>query len=265
MTSSKDKLECIVRGMETYFRTFALADNVRLHARDVEWITPNPGSAGPSLVYQVSLDESTVDERLAEMLPELQAGVIPSLWVISSTSTPADVADHLHAIGFTGGLDAAHPEPGMALDLDEFAPGLGLGPSSDIEISVVASSTEFAAWIDVVNEALHGWNLLSIEHYRAWLEHAPYTFYLGCHGGTPVATLATLRDREAASVEFVSTLKAYRRKGVATALCVKAVQDLRLKRVRLVTLRSGTEAISVYARLGFKPYYEQHLLSYPLG
>lgn len=263
MIPVKDKIECIVRGMELYFRTFALADNMSLRAGDVEWITPRPNSAGPSLVYKVSLDGSTVDARLAQMLPDLKAGAIPSLWVVSPTSTPADVADHLHAIGFKGGLDAVHPEPGMALDLDELS--VEPGPGSDIEIRKVASLAEFAAWIDVVNEALHGWNLLSVEHYRAWLDHAPYTFYLGCHGGTPVATLATLRDREAASVEFVSTLKVYRRRGAATALCMEALHDLKREGVRIATLRSCTEAIPVYTRLGFLPYYEQLLLSYPPG
>ncbi len=261
-----NKPECIVHGMETYFRTFALADNMCLHAGDVEWISPRPNSTGPSLVYKVSLDESTVDARLAEMVPGLKAGAIPSLWVISPTSTPADIADHLHAIGFRGGFDPEHAEPGMALDVDEFS--MQPRPDLDVEVDKVASLNEFAVWIDVVNEALHGWDMLSTEHYHAWMRHEPYSFYLGCYRGTPIATLATLQDGETAStasVEFVSTLKEYRRRGAATALCIKAIRDLQRKGVRVVTLRSSTEAIPVYARLGFKPYYEQLLLSHPRG
>ncbi len=162
---SMNKLECIVRGMETYFRTFALADNMCLNAGDVEWISPRPDTAGPSLVYKVSLDESAVDARPAEMVPGLKAGAIPSLWVISPTSTPTDIADHLHAIGFKGGLNPEHAEPGMALDVDEFS--MQPRPDLDVEVIQVASPNEFAVWIDVVNKALHGWDMLSTKHYRA--------------------------------------------------------------------------------------------------
>jgi GNAT superfamily N-acetyltransferase len=263
MAPINDRTTCIVQGMELYFRTFALADNMCLHAGDVEWISPRPVSAGPSLVYKVSLDDKTAETRLEKLIPGLKAGVIPSLWVVSPTSTPSNIVDHLLSIGFKGGLDPEHPEPGMALDVDEFS--MEPKPGIDIEIRKVQSLNEYALWIDVVNEALHGWKMLSTEHYHAWLRHKPLTFYFGCHHGTPIATLATIQDGNTASVEFVSTLKEYRHHGAATALCIEAIKELQSRGVKTVTLRSSTEAISVYTRIGFKPYYEQLLLSYSPG
>jgi GNAT superfamily N-acetyltransferase len=263
MIPISDKIKGIVQGMELYFRTFALADNICLHTGDIEWIFPKPDSAGPSIVFKVSLDERIVKTRLEELAPDLKAGVIPSLWVISPTSTPSNVVDYLLSIGFKSGLDSKHPEPGMALDIDGFSAESKSG--SNIEIKKVESLTEFAAWIDVVNEALHGWKLLNTEHYYPWLHHNPLTFYLGYHNGTPVATLATIQDGITASVEFVSTLKEHRRQGAATALCIEAVKDLQMKGAKTVTLRSSTGGIPVYTKIGFKPYYEQILLSYPRG
>jgi ribosomal protein S18 acetylase RimI-like enzyme len=192
----------------------------------------------------------------------LKAGDIPSLWVITAHSTPANVLDDLRSVGFECLTDSNHPEPGMALDIDEFS--LETDIHTDIEIKKVETLAEFELWIDVVNEALHGWKMLSVEHYHPWLHYPPLVFYLGCRDGNPIATLATLQDGENASLEFVSTLKEYRCQGAATALCAKALKDLRLSGVKTVTLRSSTEAISVYARLGFKPYYEQLIISYPI-
>ena len=255
-----DKIKCIVDGMELYFRTFALAENIYLHTGDIEWISPRPNSPGPSLVYKVFLDERTIKTRLEELLPGLKAGVIPSLWVISPTSTPSSIVDYLMSIGFKGGLDTEHLEPGMALDIDDFSMETKSG--SNIEIRGVKSLREFALWMDVVNEALHGWKLLSTEQYYPWLNHNPLSFYLGYHNGTPIATLATIQNGETASVEFVSTLKEYRHQGAATALSIEALKDLQLKGVKTVTLRSSTEAIPVYTKLGFRPYYEQLLLSF---
>jgi hypothetical protein len=82
----RDKITYIVQGMESYFRTFALADNMCLHETDIEWISPKSNSAGPSIVFKVSLDERTAGARLVELVPDLKAGVIPSLWVLSPLS-----------------------------------------------------------------------------------------------------------------------------------------------------------------------------------
>jgi hypothetical protein len=89
--SDTDKIKCIVDGMELYFRTFALAEKIRLLTGDIEWISPKPDSAGPSRVYIVSLDDRTIETRLEERLPGFKAGVIPSLWVVSPTSSPSNL------------------------------------------------------------------------------------------------------------------------------------------------------------------------------
>jgi ribosomal protein S18 acetylase RimI-like enzyme len=257
----RDKIRCITQGMEYYFRTFALADTVCLHETDISWISPKPNFTGPSIVFRVSLDEKTIENRLVALAADLATGVIPSLWVVTPLSTPANVLDHLKSIGFEGETNFNKPEPGMALDIDEFP--LEPGINSDIEIKKVETLVEFSLWVDVVNEALHGWKLLSTEHYSSWLHYPPLVFYLGCRAGKPIATLATIQDGELASVEFVSTLKEYRRQGAATALCTEAIKDLRSQGVKTVTLRSSTQAISMYAKIGFKPYFELRTITYP--
>jgi hypothetical protein len=79
MDSTTDEIQSIVHGMEVYFRTFALADHISLHRNDIEWISPKPGTPGPSLVYKVALEEKTVKARLEELVPNIQAGIVPSL------------------------------------------------------------------------------------------------------------------------------------------------------------------------------------------
>jgi ribosomal protein S18 acetylase RimI-like enzyme len=256
----ESNMKAIVHGSEVYFRAFALADHMCLHTGDIEWICPKQGAAGPSIVYKVDLDEHTIRIRLEEITAEIKAGAIPAFWALSPVSTPPNVRDYLLAAGFNSGSNAEHPEPGMALDLASFS--MAPGPKAGLEIIRVHSEDEFAAWIDVVNEALHGWEMLSLTHYRAWLDYPPYAFYLGCQYGKPIATVATLTDGETASIEFVSTLNEHRRRGAGTALCIQALSDLQRQGVRMATLRSSTEAIPVYTRLGFQVYYEQILMSF---
>ena len=256
----KDYVRCIVEGMQLYFRAFGLADNMHYQPGDIEWIAPRPDSKGVSIVFKVSLDEATAAQRIGEIIAGIKAGAIPSFWVVSPVSTPKNILDLLLSAGFKDTSNPEHPEPGMSLDMERLPASLKLNPN--MKVTRVQSSDEFAVWIDVVNEALHGWNLLTAEHYGAWLSCTPLTFYLAYLDGTPAATVATFRDGDRASVEFVSTKKAYRRQGAATAVCLEALRALQKQGVKTVTLRSSTEAISLYTRLGFKSYFDLTLLSY---
>lgn len=255
-----DKVARIVAGMELYFRTFGLAEGVDLHAGDIEWIAPRSGCSGPAIVFKVSLNQRNVDARIGELLVAMQAGTVPALWVVSPTSTPASIVDHLLSSGFRNLSDAASAEPGMALEPDELNTAFPTKPATTLK--TVTSVEDYALWINVVNEALHGGDLLTAKSYAVWLDLGTYTFYLAYREGVPAATLATFRYGDAASIEFVSTLAAHRRQGLAAALCIQAVQDLQRAGVKLITLRSSTEAVPLYTRLGFRPYYEQILLSY---
>lgn len=257
--NQKQYIKAIVIGSEIYFRTFALADNMYHHDGAIEWIVPLPGEKGPAIVYKVECS-AMVEEEIDRLIPDIQAGIVPSLWVLTPCSQPEKVSDILIKKGFKDITDREHPEYGMAMDMDVLA---DLPQSSKmVEIREVESISEFSTWVNVVNEALHGWELLTTEHYCIWLEREEYTFYLGFLNGIPVCTAATIKDGSKASLEFVSTLKEYRKNGVAYAVCLKALQELHKNGVEIVTLRSSFEAIKLYEKLGFKPYYEQQLFSF---
>jgi ribosomal protein S18 acetylase RimI-like enzyme len=149
----------------------------------------------------------------------------------------------------------------MALDLVT-APAL---PEGDPRVKVrrVRPPGAFATWVDVVNDALHGDVRMVASAYRAWLATPAYAFYLAYLDAMPVATAATLREGDVASIEFVGTLAAYRRQGAATAACVQALRDLQQAGVRTVTVQSSAEAVSLYERLGFRTYFTLTALDYP--
>lgn len=253
-------VKCIVEGMELYFRTFAQAGNMYHQAGDIEWISPLPNAAGPSLVFKVSLDERSAFNQIDELISSLMAGTIPLFWVISPTCTPKNIMDYLISKGFKDLSDPEHPELGMALDIEKI-PKLSMS-NPKVEVKKIKSLSEFGIWIDVVNEALHGWPMLNTECYYPWISRDELSFYLAYLDGIPVSTVATIQDGDKASIEFMSTLKEYRNQGVATIICMEALQELQKKCVRIVTLRSSNEAIPLYTKLGFKTYYEQVLISY---
>ncbi|MFD2414225.1 GNAT family N-acetyltransferase [Paenibacillus rhizoplanae] len=253
-------VDCITDGMEKYLHTLALAEHMQYHQGDVEWISPLPGFDGPSLVFKVSLEEDTAIEHIDKLLPDLKSGVLPKIWFIPPSSKPANLTTILASKGFRDLSDPENPEWGMALDLAKIH-NLPLS-NPRINIHRVTSSSEFALWIDVVNEALHGWPMLDQTYHEFWLSRSELSFYLAYLDGVPIATSAAIQTGNQASIEFVSTLQQYRNQGAASALCLKTLHDLHNKGVHTATLRASHEANALYTKLGFKPYFQTVVMSF---
>ncbi len=245
----------IVEGMEIYFRSFSLNHEIICHKGDVEWIIPKTSCSGPAIIYKASLHNEDIEDTLDKIIKGIEEGVVPAWWVINPESTPDSLKEILLAKGF---VCLGDDEPGMALSLDNVLNN----PDSNIKVIKVQLLEEFKDWVHIVNKALHGWDLLNTDKYYSWLTANSLDFYLAYFEGVPVATSATIQNGSNGSIEFVSTLSEYRKRGIGTAVSVAAICGLREKGVRLVTLRSCSEAIHMYRKLGFKTYYNQIIMEY---
>jgi ribosomal protein S18 acetylase RimI-like enzyme len=254
-------INCIVDDARLYFRTLGQVENMTYHAGEVEWIAPIPPRTGPSIIFHASLRKESAAERIEALIPGIRAGEIPSSWWITPTSTPENLSDLLAARGFARHkADASETEPGMAMSLRD-APAW---PDTPIGITVqtVESLPDFEAWVDVVNEALHGWKMLDAEQYYPLVTRGGITCYLARVDGKPIATSATIQDGNTGSVEFVSALPAHRRQGAGTAVSVAGLRGLRDRGVQTATLRGSPMAKGLYRRLGFQPYFDVEVMPY---
>lgn len=255
--------EMIVKGSEIYFRAFALASNIHLNEGDIEWIIPKQGEKGPAIVYKVQLPDDTAEKAISALVPDLKAGKVPDFWVLSPLSGPDRLANILVRNGFKDITDNDEPQYGMALDMNELCNPARL--NDKVEIRKVKTLSDFAAWVNIANTALHRCELLSAEHFAIWLEQKEMDIYLGIIDGVPVSTAATISSRKTASLEFVSTLEGYRNLGIAFTVCFRALKALQARGTEYVTLRCEFEVYKLYEKMGFKPYYEQRLFSFPRG
>lgn len=256
MMNHEQYIQTIVSGTEAYFRAFALADRMSHQQGAIEWVAPLPGGKGPALVFKVSLSDSA-EEAIEKLIPELQDGKVPSIWVLSPLTNPK-IFNLLAEKGFAGGPDSS--EWGMAMEMKTLADLPA--PNPLVEVKKVISLTDFQVWMDVVNTALHGWDMLTIEHYSAWLVREEFAFYLGYIDGVPVSTVATIRNGNSAGVEFVSTLREYHGRGAGYTVCLRALHDLQATHIETATLIAFADGVKLYEKLGFRKYYNQVMYSF---
>jgi hypothetical protein len=252
---------CIVSCARRYFRLLGGVEGMTYHPGEVEWIAPVPPASGPRIIFHASLSSEAAAARIEAMRPGLRSGEIPSWWWLTPTSTPDNLGGLLVAHGFARNApEGGESEPGMALWLAD-AP---TWPEPPVGLSVeeVSSERDFAAWADVVNEALHGWRLVTVGQHCPLVTRGDLICYLARLNGEPVATSARVQVGDAGSVEFVSTLAAHRKQGAGTAVSVAALRGLRARGVRTATLRGSPMAKGLYAKLGFRPYFDVDILTY---
>jgi GNAT superfamily N-acetyltransferase len=91
------------------------------------------------------------------------------------------------------------------------------------------------------------------------------TLYLAYTEGQAVGTTHLICDEATAGIYAVGTLRGHRRRGVATALIVRALRDARAAGCDVIGLRTlaGSDAERLYARIGFAPVHESVLWTAP--
>lgn len=242
-----------------YYRAFSLSGIVDWHQGPVEWIMPREGEKGPSLAFHIHLDEQECERELKTLMEGIKAGRVPSRWIVTPEDIPGDIVMRLEAMGFQN-LSAGGNEPGMILHEHEFRHFHSEG--GVLRLKRVQTIKEMQIWVDVVNTALHGWEMIDAEHYFVWVEREDIKLYLCELDGVAVSTAATIRTGDVASLEFVSTLEEYRRRGAGAAVCSQALAELFADGVRTVTLSGAQEALALYKKLGFQECFENIILQY---
>ncbi len=247
-------IEHIVRGMEHYMEVLALPSHMGKYGDGVcSWIKPKGEADGPAAVYRVNFGDKT-DDQIRQIIQLYRKNGIPDYWCVTPLSTPDHIRDILVSLEI---LESNSEDgSGMALFPDEYSRSLtDTERTSTIPVRKVNDKKDFKIWTDIANEVLHGCQLLDPELYFPLCESGKMVCFLGYSGEIPVATSATMNNNGSGTLEFIATLPDYRKKGIGTAVCRAAVDQLIKENASIITLRARAMGVSLYEALGFKAYY----------
>ena len=261
MENKKVYNEIIASNYYNYYKSFAQSGIIDLHEGSVSWIIPYKGEKGPSLAFRIRFNEENAENELKALSQGIRKGEIPQMWIVTPDSSPNNIIDIMEQNGFknlSGNDDDG--EPAMLLCKKDFIPYIE--ENSRITCRKISTKEDFKSWIDVVNTALHGWDMIDAEHYFTWVKSENINIYLADINGVAVSTCATIQNGNTSSLEFVSTLEQYRRKKAAALLCSHAINDLLNNGAETVTLGACGHSVHLYKKLGFKKYFNNIILKY---
>lgn len=245
-------IDCIDRGIKLYWRTLCKARNMRIHTGDIERAVSEDGN-GPERVFSVQLSSEDAERRIDEIIRGINESTIPNGILITPNSRPANIVELFEARGFA--IDTS--SPGMVMELADFKP---YELHNDrVCVIKVEDDDSLKKWVDIVN---YDFYIMSYEQFYD-IYRLPYvSLYLSIYDNTPAGTFMIIRDGNFSVLEMVNTRKEYQRKGIATTALSYIFNGLKEDGIDIVTLRSSTEGIRLYTKMGFKEYCKRILATY---
>lgn len=238
-------------GANYYVSLFGNAPHMKKVDREYySYIEPKTDEYGISFVYNVHIDDLPLD-RKKEVISEIKSLRMP-VWLdlISSDETFFLFFGKEKLHGQT--VFAENDEIYMAVLPEEKTDCCG----TDNSIIKVRSAQEFAVWAQIANDVLSGGAPdIHPAHHFPLCEKGMLNCYMMYRDNTPVSVAAIMNDHNIASLEFVATIPEMRRKGLARAVCEKAVCDAFSNGAKIVTVRAiNLAAANLYRSVGFKAY-----------
>ena len=246
-------VRAIEAGVHLHWRILGASDFIYFDERP-DLITYGPKqrpSAFFDTVIWARFPEPGADRRLDETLAALGFPERPLIWLVTPSSTPADLGERLLRRDFVLRTDL----PGMAVRLDEVRPE---EPPPGLEIEVVSDLERLTALNSVTSAGFGMPPGLADLFLRAYssipFDDPRWVPYVGLLDGEVVASTILMHDGDAAGLYAVAVLPECQRRGIGGALTLRALADARDRGVSLVTLRASDAGASMYARIGFREF-----------
>ena len=241
----------INNGADHYVRLFGQAEHMEIVDRTFYSLVRPKGSVhGISMVFQVRL-EGLPSAKQQELIAEIKALHVP-VWFDLTAS------DELHRLFFS--CEKRHGQTVLDDDdevylalLPEQAP---CAAASAYSIVNVQTAEEFALWARMCNDLFANGapDVHPLYHYPL-CQHNLMKCYIAYVHDQPAAIGAIMNNHGIASLEFVATVPEWRRRGLARALCDKAIHDTFADGAKIITVRAiNAGASRLYQSVGFTAY-----------
>lgn len=206
-----------------------------------------------NFVCRARLPPSTAEPSAAAALAYFRERRRPFSWWVG----PADRPPTLGAVLERLGLERAETELAMALPLAQLPREVPPVPALEVRRVAATGELETFARLSAVNWTPPDPDVVAFYRLAAPVLLAggsPQWLYVGYLDGEPVATAEATVTAGTAGLYNISTLPAYRGRGIGSLMTWRPLRDARARGADLGVLQAAPGGVSLYRRLGFRPF-----------
>jgi DNA-binding transcriptional MerR regulator/predicted GNAT family acetyltransferase len=211
-------------------------------------IRPKDGETGSATLYNIRLDGLS-EQEAKTLIDEIKAMNIHVWWDICF---PQEIKRWIFGIKPAPAPEPNEEESYMAM-LKEEKPDY---PPRDERITVirVKSAQEFSHWAELTNELFQEGMLVHPVYQYHLCAQGNMACYIGFIDGQAAGVCCMMKRGDLAALYLVATAKEHRHKGVAKAVCTKAIDDAEHEGAQLFTACAWPSIKTLMRKLGYMYY-----------
>ena len=242
-------ISAIETNLSNLWRSYSRLPNAECYDQsDLFWVATSVPFPPFNGVLRTRVQPEMVTPTVTNTLQHFIHRDVPMLWVVSSTTQPADLGSHL----VDHGLTHLNDDPGMAIDLRVLPSSLPYPVGFTVEpVTDLATLSMWCGFTDQaeIAEALIAWGTT-----LGFAPNRPIVHFLGRLDGRPVATATLVLGGGVAGIYNVMTIPEAQRQGIGALMTVSPLMMARERGYKLGILQSSQMAYPLYRRLGFQDY-----------
>ena len=216
---------------------------------DVKWTC----TAGPlfNRIFAARFDEDKANERIGELVGEFLSRGADALWITGPSTRPVDLGGRLEHCGFDHSADWA------AMDVDLAAVEGSLEEPEGCRVVEVCDERTLADWADAMCAGFDRYADSRDATYQHFLRtgvggELPLCHYLAYSDGLPSAACTVFLGSRTAGVYFVATIPSARRRGLASLVTRRGLEECRQRGYANAVLQASRMGEPLYRKMGFR-------------
>ena len=220
---------------------------------DALWTLTDVPFALLNAIQRARLEPPEIDSAIEAAISRGRARGLPLVWLTGPATRPTDLGTSLEAHGFVCGDEML----GMAVDLSLLASEPA--PPPGLVVTEAGDEASLHTWCATMSAGFEYPPVFG-DFFERWLhalspaERSSLALYLGWLDGEAVASSMLVPGAGVAGIYCVATLPAARRRGIGSALTLRALLEGRARGYRAGVLAAEEAGIGLYRRLGLQEY-----------
>jgi ribosomal protein S18 acetylase RimI-like enzyme len=239
--------DLIENNLYSLYRGFALAGNYALtELPSYSWIKTDL-SVFPGNVFQI--DPGMDENALSDLVGMIKEDQVSPFLIFRNDKVDSAFIERLKTKGFRQVMHW----PGMALPLQH---NHKWTVAADLNITVkkIRNTEEIGNWAGMVEQILFNGKGIDRKVLKSLILTQELCLYTGYIDGIPAGTLLLWTRDQVAGLYMITTLPAFRHKGVAWQITNTAIRDAAVTGYHYAVLESTPQGLSLYRKAGFLEY-----------
>lgn len=258
----RESVRIVEEGVIAYYKGIALSLGGQFHDEDMNFVwfrTGRQSSLRFNGILRARIDIDQLDRVAGPILVDFRKSNLPFFWADFPPGSTPGLEEFLGASGIPL---VSKGMPAMIRSLEDVPL---IPPLDNVVISKVISSRDQAEWLDVHTEGF-GDPPETKPDFKDYLDyslaHPEWVHFIARCADVPCAISTLLCAKEAAGIYHVTTLPAYRGKGLGRALTLAAMQAGRDSGYSQALLFATPDGYPLYLKLRFEKIITANLYAW---